>query len=122
MNDVYIMHKENYRSAGVLNFENKISEVEEEELDYDEIGKGRTTEFKNPQSYAIQQTIKEMLRASGDLVAKVLMEGKIVNVPIIYGLAASHSTKRAKLLQLTIDFNKNTAVSLCSNGTVYIYG
>ena len=103
MNDVYILHKENYRSAGVLKFENKISEVEEEELDCDEIGyevKGGTIEFKNPQTYAVQQTIKEMLRASGDLVAKVLMEGKIA---IIYGLAAGHSTKRAKLLQLTID-------------------
>ena len=50
MNDVYIMHKKNCRSARVINLENKISEVKEEELDCGEIGykvKGGTTEFTN---------------------------------------------------------------------------
>ena len=41
-----------------------------------------------------------------------------VDVVIIYGLAASHANRFAKLLQLTIDFNENTAVSFCSTDTV----
>ena len=77
-NDLYIMHKNNYTSAGVVNLKDNISEEEEEEEEL-EIGyetKGRTVEFKNSKTYAVQQTIKEMLRASGDLTAKVLIEGK----------------------------------------------
>ena len=61
-----------------------------------------------------------MLRASGDLTAKVLIEGKKVDVVIIYGLAASHTNKFAKILRLTIDFNENTAVSFCSTDTVHM--
>lgn len=115
-NDLCIIHKQNYTSAGVINLEDKISEDdEEEELDSHEIG---YEEFKNPNTYATQQTIKEMMRASGDLTAKVLIEGKEVDVVIIYGLAASHTTKFAKLLQLKIDFNENTAVSFCSTDLV----
>ena len=77
----------------------------ENELDCDEIFgyeiRGETIEFKNDKyTYAIQETSKEMLRAAGDLTTKVLLDRKNVDMIIIYGLAASHYSKFAKLMKL----------------------
>lgn len=61
-----------------------------------------------------------MLRASSDLTAKFLIEGKIVDVAIIYGLAATHTTKSAKLLQILMKIQQYRFVQLIQSKWVLL--
>ena len=121
-NDICIVHKYDYAKAALINLQD---EDTEEESDCDEAFgyeiRGGTVEFKKTKyTYATQQTSKEMIKTAGDLVAKVLLMGKKVDSIIVYGLAASHRSKFAKLLKLDIDFNDNIIIAIihCSTTAV----
>ena len=64
--------------------------------------------------FPTQQTSKEMSKTVGELLAKTLLMGKLVDSVIIYGLAANHYSKHAKLMKLYIKFDNNKASIDCS--------
>lgn len=129
LNDLCIMHKENYNIAlhkesyniSCVTFSSDDTGDDDDDLDDAHVSYGRsgTVEFKLKE-YAIQQTIKEMLRNAGDLTAKILMEGRIVQEITIYGMAACYNTGLGKLLKLIIDFNANKSKAFCSGDVVTI--
>ena len=120
-NDLCLVHKHNYFKAAVIMIQDdecseRQDEDEEEDQNFDV--RGRTLEFKVNQNeymfFPTQQTSKEMLKTAGDLLARALLMGKQVDSVIIYGLAASHYSRHAKLMKLYINFNNNKASIDCS--------
>ena len=65
-------------------------------------------EYKN-EEHAIKQTVCEMIRTSGDLTARALLNGCQVSTVDIFGLALRYNQKSAKLLHLVISFEENTS-------------
>ena len=68
-----------------------------------------TIEIKNNE-YAEQQTKEEMMRNAGDLVAKILFEGNLLQNVIIYGLALNYNIGLVKILKLIIDLIKTNPI------------
>ena len=62
-----------------------------------------------------------MLRTGGDLVAKVLTEGRKVDRAILYGLAFNFNTKDAVLTILNLDFLKETALAMLSSEPIDVH-
>lgn len=58
-----------------------------------------------------ERTFKEMLKSAGDLAAKVLIEGEIIDHIIMYGLAANFKKASAKLTILQLDFVNQQVVA-----------
>ena len=120
INDCCIIHRTSYKgstqvAAGVITglnstqpFEDGKETIKEGKKTNDRLFEGVFTsvgviEFKRVK-YDTEQTIKEMLKASGDLIAKVLIEGNKVDRAIVYGLAANYQNKNAILVVLLLDF------------------
>lgn len=72
-------------------------------------------------SYAIYQTIAEMIRYAGDLLADTLLKGCFVNTISVFGLALNYDTLSAKLVHLQVDFENGTSKALVSDSTVPLY-
>ena len=77
-------------------------------------------EFKN-NSYAIDETIAEMIKTAGDLALSVLASKKQILTIIITGIAANYKTQEAKLIKITVSLVEETSkivqsrevISLC---------
>ena len=120
INDCCIIYRTSYRgttqvAAGVITglnstqlFEDTKETIKEGKKTNDRLFEGVFTsvgiiEFKRVK-FDTEQTIKDMLKAGGDLIAKVLIEGNKVDRAIIYGLAANYQHKNAILVVLLLDF------------------
>ena len=77
-------------------------------------------ECKND-AHAIHQTIAEMIRYAGDLLADTLLKGCFVNTISVYGLALRYDTLSAKLVHLEVDFQNGTSKAFVSDNTVPLY-
>ena len=65
--------------------------------------------------HEIYQTIAEMIRCAGDLVAESLIRGQLVRKTDIFGLGLNYDTQTAKLIDLSIDFDKDSGTTLVSD-------
>ena len=65
-------------------------------------------EFKN-NSFAIDQTIAEMIKTAGNLALSVLASKKQLNTIIIIGIAANYKTQEAKLIKITVNLVEETS-------------
>lgn len=123
-NNVCIIHKAHYKDAhcavaGIFSAVLDDQETSTNEVD-ECVASAGVIEFKR-QSYNTKQTFKEMLKSAGDLVAKVLMEGEIVDHIIMYGLAANYKESSAKLTMLQLDFVNQQVVAIESEEAVKLH-
>jgi len=125
-NDVVIVHKKHYKkercAAAGLVYSMADPEYKQDGEEYDNnvdnfTASGGIIEFKNAQ-FNIDQTIKEMMKSAGDLTAKVLQEGAVVDYIIMYGLAANFKEGSAKLVSLQLDFVQQKAIAVTSDTPV----
>ena len=65
--------------------------------------------------HEIYQTIAEMIRCAGDLVAESLIRGQLVRKTDIFGLGLNYDTQTTKLIDLSIDFDKDSGTTLVSD-------
>lgn len=139
LNDVCIMHTTQYKSCnkaagGIIigliekdnedrkdnNGNSKCGEEKERIMSCDDIINNEFSaslgvlEFKQKR-FAVEQTVKEMLKSAGDLVAKVLTEGDILSQVNMYGLAVNYHTESALLVVLHLDFLQSKARILFSD-------
>ena len=133
LNDICLRSKNNYckeikeiRCGYISTGFNPTSEFEEEmevanlEFRDDYCLAAGVIECKK-EKYAIHQTIAEMIRYAGDLLADALLKGHSVNIISVYGLALNYDTKSAKLVHLGINFHKETSQTFVSDATVPLY-
>ena len=62
-----------------------------------------------------------MPRTGGDLVAKVLAEGRKVDRVLLYGLALNYNNSNAMLAIFTLDFIKQNSLAVLSSEAIDIY-
>ena len=80
-NDVSIIHRKNFVTAGLLTWNGEVEELQDPDAWWDV--RGGTIELKLDHD-ALQQTLKEMMCLAGDLTAKALSMGKVVDTVCIY--------------------------------------
>jgi len=118
-NDVSIIHKDNFLTAGLLTWNTEDDELHDPDAQWDV--RGGTIELKLDHD-ALQQTMKEMMCLAGDLTAKALLMGKILDRVYIYGINAKYNQPAyTRLLILSINFPENKADSQYSVGGVSIH-
>ena len=77
-------------------------------------------EFKRDK-HALDQTAKEMFKTVGDLLAKGLCHGLIVQFLYIYGLVVDYKQESAVPMKLAIDLDKSTAHFYAKSKTIDLY-
>ena len=82
---------------------------EHEECDPIDSLSSRVIDFKNDY-FAVQQTVNEMIKSSGDLTALGLMNGLIVGQIYVFGLACNYDKRAARLVEMNINFCNNEAM------------
>ena len=110
--NVCIVHKLYYKNAhcavaGIISAMVDKNQDDEQENKTNQVDKFVASEgvieFKT-KAFNTEQTFKEMLKSAGDLAAKVLIKGEIIDHIIMYGLAANFKEASAKLTILQLDF------------------
>ena len=71
--------------------------------------------------YSVHQTIAEMIRCAGELLADALIRGYPINIINIFGLALYYNSASAKLVHVTVDFHKGVGKAFVSDDTLPIY-
>lgn len=64
------------------------------------------TEFKTG-SFAVDQTLANMLCTAADGSVEILKQGKQINIAIVYGLSVNYEIGMAQIRKLTLDFERN---------------
>ena len=77
-------------------------------------------EFKQ-NDYAVDQTAKEMIKGAGDILAKGLSEGLVVNYVLVYGLAINYSTLLGYPMLLNADFEQSKMHFYVKSSKVSMY-
>ena len=129
INDLCIVHKTFYKQEGkvtagviVANEDNSIEVLDKNnDIVFDGLLiKGGVIEFKN-KKYVLSQTIKEMLKCAGDLLAKTLIQGSMVDHTTVFGLALNLDSKRCLLVTMYVDFIKEKTTVIHSDEAVHVY-
>ena len=105
--DICVQHKEKFYNRGVVASAfvgSAILTNESEQIEGDTYS--AVIEFKTG-SFAIDQTVANMICVAADGSMEVLKNGKQISLAIVYGVAVNYSSATCKLLKLCLDFNNN---------------